>query len=411
MTIRSTIHDPRATNYDLAIIGSGFSGLAAACKAVEQKLIFCHISNGRGMSQHFSGAFDVIDPRWCHPQLAPRDYPAIKVALDDFIRSHPQHPYAQISKNYPDFSSLFLEEMTRFFSFYNVPVVGDFQDMVVTFGSTGMAKPTGCALRSQGMLTSQLRGSRKALYIDFPGLVDYHTPSILRQLKNYFSDVSCVTFGSQELFDGFDVSSYLKYFDLRDNARVLKHFIKQQLGDATTVLLPPILGLGLHDDMYEDITCNLEINLVELLSALPSVSGFRFARILETFYQKQLFPYYLGTMTQRVEEGHYVKGCIIQQADGAFKEIQAHVTILATGSSYKNDHIASHIQEMPMESQDFMRQGFSVSYQRGNKGEGHGTIKDYNNLRACGTAVAGFDFTRERCGFGVGLATALACFE
>jgi anaerobic glycerol-3-phosphate dehydrogenase len=29
----------------------------------------------------------------------------------------------------------------------------------------------------------------------------------------------------------------------------------------------------------------------------------------------------------------------------------------------------------------------------------------YSNLRACGHVLSGFDFTRERCGFGVSVAT------
>jgi anaerobic glycerol-3-phosphate dehydrogenase len=403
------IDERLATNYDLAIIGSGFSGLAAICKAVEQKLTFCHVTKGRGMSQHFSGAFDVIDPRWCDPFLKPADYPSLANALNAFILGHPNHPYARIAKNYADFSAVFLEEMARFFSFYNIPVVGNFKDMVVAFGSTGMAKPTGCALKSQGLLASQLRHPGKVLYLNFPGLVDYPTPTILNNLKQYFPDVSCVTYGSKELFEGFDQSSYLAYFNLRDHTRVLKEFIRQNKGDASHVFLPPILGLDFYDEMHNEITRDLDIDLVELLSVLPSASGLRFSQIMETFASQKMFPSYSGTMLPVSPEEHMIKNITVTMPDGTKKEIVAQVFILATGTA--NSKITHIIPNSPLLKQDFMRQGFSVSYERGHKGEGHGIIKDYNNLRACGTAIDGFDFTRDRCGFGVGLASAFACFE
>jgi anaerobic glycerol-3-phosphate dehydrogenase len=34
----------------------------------------------------------------------------------------------------------------------------------------------------------------------------------------------------------------------------------------------------------------------------------------------------------------------------------------------------------------------------------------FNNLKACGHILSGFDFARDRCGFGVSVASAEACF-
>jgi len=83
-------------DYDLVIVGSGFAGLAAAKKAKELGLNFCIVAKDAGATQHFSGAFDVIDPRWQEPELAPSNYPSLRLAIDRFILGHPDHVYAKL---------------------------------------------------------------------------------------------------------------------------------------------------------------------------------------------------------------------------------------------------------------------------------------------------------------------------
>ena len=106
------------SDYEAVVIGGGFAGLAAlACAHLQGRRVMM-LSRDGGATQHFSGAFDIVDPRWREPEPSPLNYPQTAVALEEFIKANPGHIYARLAKNRSGFVENVLDAARKFFSFY-----------------------------------------------------------------------------------------------------------------------------------------------------------------------------------------------------------------------------------------------------------------------------------------------------
>ncbi len=417
--------------YDLAIIGSGFAGLAAIKKAVEQKLNFSVVAKDYGATQYFSGAFDVIDPRWQNKGLQPRDYPLIKPALEVFIQAHPEHLYSKIINEHKGSIESLLHEMKSFFDFYGINVVGDCEQMVAVFGSNGQPKPTGCALKSHGLLVSELQNLEDILYINFPFLPQYHGGMITENLGRYFPNVKMTTYDEFVPNKTSPLASLLQHFDKQESVDSLTRFIKNNLGKAKYVFLPPLLGLANHFDFHKTLESELNVRVIELLSVLPSSAGLRLQKHLNSFFEQGNISFVRGEVVDCQYSNQKLSSLRVQNSNGSSTEVKAQVYVLATGKylgqgiscfegfkeslfdqplsiegrgfsqqSPITDLISSHV----LQSQDFMRLGLQKEFK---SCDFHDQLL---NLKPCGHVLSGFDYTRERCGFGISVASVISCF-
>lgn len=422
--------------YDLAIIGSGFAGMVAAKKAIEKGLKLCWIRKDAGATQHFSGAFDIIDPRWWEPELSPSHYPSLRLALDRFILGHPDHLYSKLEETQSDFSENLIAESNAFFEFYKIPVISD-EKLIMAFGSSGLAKPTGFAMKTQGLRVSELTRLSNVLYLDFPYIKDYPVGMIEEQLKQYFDSVQVKRFEQFQPNRTASLASYLSFFDDREAFTRLKLYLKDNIGDTKLVLLPPVLGTKNTVDWHTELENELGIRVVELLSILPSASGIRFQNHLEEFLSHQDLSLINGEAIQFEAEGKKIQYITVKRHDGEEDVVMAKSYVLATGKFIgggieKTDQFRETVFQLPLFALNnplspstriskllslraVQRQPFlDVGVQANKFGQPTDQLGDqpvYENLKACGHVLSGFDFTRDRCGFGISLATAVQCVQ
>lgn len=271
-----------AQTYDLVIIGRGLAGLCAIKKAIELGLNTCVIFKNSGASQHFSGAFDVVDAGIDNPQLSLKDFPTINTALQRFIKAHPRHILSQLAKSKTDTIS----EAKNFFGFYNIPIICD-EKMLAVFGPNGKLKPTGFALKTQALTASEALSYQNAVYVDFESLTDYHPHIIKKNLGQIFNNVRVISYKDLPLTRQTSMSFLLNYLDNMNNIERVASFLKQNINENEVVFLPPVLGIKNSFNTHNKIQHSLNTRIVELLSILPSSSGLRFQHIIDDFFANQ----------------------------------------------------------------------------------------------------------------------------
>jgi glycerol-3-phosphate dehydrogenase subunit B len=404
-------------SYDLAIIGCGFAGLLVAKKAKEKNLNFCVIAEHAGATQHFSGAFDIIDPRWQETGLRPENYPSVESALTHFIKAHPQHLYAQLSGD--TFEKNLVEEALAFFKFYQIPVVGDGQQMIAVFGSSGEIKPSGFALSSQALLPSEINKQEKVLYLNFSALKEYPASLIQSHLRQIFSHVEVLDCSIFALNRTSPLAHLLKLLDDENAQNQFIEFLKPH--KAAFIFLPPVLGVHPFQAFHQKLQSVLKARVVELLSVLPSSSGMRVQKIVKDFFEKNSIPFFKAKVDGVVREDDVIQKITARDTAGNITEISAKKFILATGKYLgggiecqryfrevvfdlplyaqgkkvgAGTTVTQLIQTNPLARQEFMSVGVGLQ-------------SSMKNLTICGHVLTGFDFSRDRCGFGVSIASAL----
>lgn len=410
--------------YDLAIIGSGFAGLLAAQRAHEKNLKFCVIAPDFGASHHFSGAFDVIDPRWENPKLSLFNLPPITESLERFITAHPQHIYAQVALGQKEFASELVKKMREFFSFYALPVDGNGEKMIATFGNSGRYKPTAFTLQGFGLDPSSITADTPVLVIDVPTITEYPARAIVTELKAHFKTVTTAKFTTLSTNRTSPLASLLQTFDTTDGFQVFFDFLKTQIGKNQVVVMPPILGLTRASANREALEKTLNIKTVEMLSTSPSTAGLRSQNQIQKSVSDKKIERLIGTVTGFTQDNDVIQTLTVSNAPQTESvKITAQNFLLATGkflgggiarqwqflesvfglplfaagqALHDNVQMSQLIQADGLQKQDLFDVGVLANHLL------------YKNLKACGHVLSGFDFTRERCGFGVSVATTLA---
>jgi glycerol-3-phosphate dehydrogenase subunit B len=407
--------------YDLAIIGSGFSGLLAAQQAHEKNLKFCVIAPDLGASQHFSGAFDVIDPRFENPQLSPFHLPTITETLERFITARPHHVYTQIALGQKEFASELVQKMKDFFTFYNLTVDGNGETMIAVFGNSGRYKPTAFALRGFGLDPGLVTPNTEVLVVDVPAVTEYPAFAIIKELQTYFKTVTTAKFTALSANRTSPLASLLQKLDTSEGFQIFLDFLKTHAGKNQIVIMPPILGVTQASPHRDFLAKEFAIKIVEMLSTSPSTAGLRFQNQIQKSLRDKKIERIVGTVTGFTHDGNtlqtltvsdrtkaetskiaakgfllatgkFLGGGIARQ--GQFRETVFGLPLFAAGRPlHTHVQMSQLIQADGVQKQDFLDIGVSSHDIR------------YMNLRACGHVLSGFDFTRERCGFGVSVAT------
>lgn len=404
---------------DVAVIGGGFAGRAAVQIAVESGRDVCLITERGGASAHFSGAFDLCDPRATVSEtgIFSKTWPELFAA---FVRAHPDHLYARCAVGSYGFAERLLSRMAAVLGFYGVPFRGDGVHPVVVFSPVGRAKPTAFALPTHAALASELGG--KAVVVSFPYLSDYPLPECVKQISRYYDDVAAVKISAIAVNRTAPLLSLAAHFD-RSGIIALADNLKPRLDGAKIVFMPPVLGIKFWRENHAALEKTLGVRVVELLSVLPSVAGLRVEPLFAQALSDKKVSVLHGKACEPEATGRRLDSLLVRPESGEPVRLRAREFVLATGKflgggvvhqgSFKEPlfgaplfigderlsqttNITQTISPTGMDRQKFMSVGVRAD------------TLPYDNLKACGQVRTGFDFTRDRCGFGASVAGAMA---
>ena len=374
----------------MVVIGSGLSGVMAALRASSQGKKVAVVRKGWGASALTGGIFE----------LAPTQGEQVEFSSTlSSLKQNPYHPYHQLDlEALPTAFELFKK-------FFPLKIQGSYTENHVFVLDMGSFRRAAFAMEPQ-FLDFRTIERKKALTLGY----DF----------SWFQETSLLP------------QMVAKKLDHPDEVRSLAQHIKSkaQLHHCDLVVLPPVLGLDFFSDMKRELEHLLGLPVFEAVATIPSVPGIRFQKALDASLRKASIPIVQGKVQNFDHHQKRVTAIrVSDELEPEFNEttLEADVFILATGKFFsgglrKDAAFLETVFHLPLffeqekindwDTQKLLKKKFFKSqplFCCGVKTNPSLIPLDefgdpcYENVRACGTLLQGFDPAQDGTRFGVQL--------
>ncbi|NOX61762.1 MAG: glycerol-3-phosphate dehydrogenase subunit GlpB [Chloroflexi bacterium] len=409
---------------DLLIIGAGLSGLMAAYAAAQKDLRVRVVSKGLGALHWSAGTIDALG-------CVPGESEMVRRPRERLPDLPADHPYRLLGED-AVFSAL--SEFATLAENMGLPYVGAAAEGENLRLPSPAGAPRPVFLAPAGQIAGDLSRDDPMLIVGFRGLRDFYPALIADNLRKQghaaraaFLPLSLIT----ERRD-FTTVHLAQALDDPARRRELGRALKKLVEPGERVGLPAILGLDDHPAVLAELQDILEAEVFEIPTLPPSVPGIRLYRALRDRVES------LGA---RVEAGMEVIGFQAEKGRVLWVETEtaarplrhrAENFLLATGGILGGGIDSGHagrvwetIFDLPLTLPQQRSQWFRPRFL---DPDGHPIFRGgvrvdaswrpihesgepvYENLRAAGSILAGFDPFAERSKEGVDIATGLAAF-
>lgn len=375
--------------FDVVVIGSGLSGVMAALRASSQGKKVAVVRKGWGASALVSGIFEIAPT-----QGEQVEFSSVLASLKAKNLYHPYH-------------HLDLEALPTAFElfkkFFPLKIQGSYTENHLFLSDMGFWQRAAFAMESQ-FLDFRTLGRKKVLTLGY----DF----------SWFQESQLLP---QMLAKKLDHPE-----EVRKCAQQIKS--KFQLHNYDLLLFPPVLGLDFFSDMKRELEHLLGLPVYETVATVPSVPGLRFQKALDASLHKASIPLIQGKVKNF--DHHKKKITTLRVSDELATEfnettLEADLFILATGKFFsgglrKETHFLETVFHLPLffenekinqwDTQKLLKKKFFKSqplFQCGVKTNSPLIPLDefnepcYENVRACGTVLQGFDPNQDGTRFGV----------
>jgi glycerol-3-phosphate dehydrogenase subunit B len=408
--------------YDLAIIGTGMAGMAAAVFAVNRG-ISTVIVGSLGESWFTGGLIDLMGVHPIGSGKTWRDpWAAIKAVAADI----PGHPYARLRKE--DIKSA-LQEFYAFLNDAGLPYC--FQEdrnsnLITAFGAVKTTHGV-----PQTMWPGVTALSRKApcLIVDLQGLKGFSARLLAERLKSEWPGLKTLSIPSIYSEHAHEIHPIplARDLEIAEYRRRFADLIRPHVKDVEFVGLPAVLGIHQADEVVHEFAELLGKPVFEIPAMPPSIPGMR---------MKETFLRFLPEKgVHCLFQKHVLKAA--PTADGEFSldvgrtehegRIRADGVLLATGrflgGGLQSDHatIKEGVFDLPVfqpeerkhwHSDRFFEPGGHAVNRAGLETDAMMRPLDadgcpaFEKLFAAGIILAHQDWTRMKCGSGLSVATA-----
>ena len=264
--------------YDVCIVGTGMSGMAAALFAANRGLSAALIGWG-GEIIFASGLLDLMA---VHPVREMKTWRDPWAGISALIRDNPLHPYAYMKKT--DVLAGF-EELLGFLEKSGVPYQRHMQRNSEVPTTLGTTKFTYCVPQTMWHGVTAMVGKKPCLLVDIQGLKGFSAHQIaatlnarwpaLRTTRIFFPDLS--HFG--EVY----AERLARALELESNRKRFAQAVRSNLDGEKFVGFPPILGISKSLEIYTDLENLIGIPIFEIPGSVPSVPGLRLKEAFEQF--------------------------------------------------------------------------------------------------------------------------------
>jgi len=413
---------------DVAVIGAGMAGMAAALFAAQRGLSCIQIGNGGGLL-FASGLLDLLGVQ---PVAEQRLWQSPYAALAALASEQPDHPLARV-----DVAS----------------VRRAFEAFVAALGTAGLQyAPLG--ERNRGVLTSigtikttlgvpvsmvagvdALAARLPCLLVDFRGLREFSARQIAAMLADRWPDLRY----QRIEFPGFEAAPELyaahlaRALETGETRKQTIALVKPLLGDARAVGFPAVLGLARAGLVHAEFEAGLGVPVFEIPTMPASVPGLRLLGALEAAVcARGVRRRHQATVRALDFDGD--GGAATLELDGApgGERVRARAVVLATGRftgrglTADRGRIRESLLDIPVQQpdsrgawheRDFLassghainRAGLNVDHAWRPLDAGGRPV--WRRLYAVGSILAHQDWMRSKCGSGLAIATAWAAVD
>lgn len=386
--------------FDVVVIGSGLSGVIAALRAISLGKKTALVRKAWGSTALSSGAFEIAN-----------DLDSYDIAqnFSKIKERNPYHPYHFLSL---ETLSQAVELLKKWLP---IKIQGSYEMNHLFLTEQGGWKRGAFALETQ-FLDFKTAFHRKTLALGLPSHV---------KIEN----VVVQPWPSSSFLGGvnFLPAVTAKRLDRVDEVRKLGSHIKTkyQSSQYGLLLIPPVLGIDLFSDMKREFESLVGVLVYEMLASKNSVPGLRFQKALDAAVKKSAVTFIEGEVCGFEQERKKILAIKVKTESQKI-EVQGKVFTLATGKFFSGGIFRNSFSfketvfDLPLFYQDKKINDQSTRYllkeryinsqpvfQCGVKTNSNLIPLDefdepvYENLRACGTVLRGFDPYRDGTRFGV----------
>ena len=418
---------PDTGSYDLAVIGTGMTGMAASLIAADRGLTVAQ-AGLTGEILFSSGFFDFLA---IHPVREKRFWTNPWKAVHAMIQDNPDHPYARISgqtmRHAWDMILSFLERE-------GLPYHRELEENTRMITSQGTIKSTYCLPLTMQPGATGLKQNLPCLIADFHGMREFSAVQIAESLRSQWKGIRTIrihfpgTDGLTELYP----EQMARALELPQNREKLAVLINPHVKEVKLVGLPAVLGIEKSLQAASDLSERLGLPVFEIPTIPPSVPGIRLKETFERALPQIGVRQFLQKRVLRVSSEP--DGCFRLDIGSVSPEhiIKARAVILATGRFFggglyaERDGIRETVMGLkvvqPASRSEWHRddffdpQGHPIHHAgletdalfRPLDASGHPA---YPNLFAAGSILAHQDWIRSKSGVGLAICSAAAAVE
>lgn len=408
---------------DVAVIGAGMAGMAAAVFAADRGLSVVQVGNGGGIL-FASGLLDLLG---VHPVARMRLWDSPFDALAALAQDEPGHPMARVQATTVRTA---FESFVTALSAAGLPYapLGDANRRVLT--SIGTVKPTFGVPRSMVAGVDALAQRCPCLLVDYRGLREFSARQIVATVGDSWPGLRCARLE----FPGFEAVPELYAAHLAralesgaTRARAIEQ-VKPLLGDARSIGFPALLGLARSGDVHAAFEAGLGVPVFEIPTMPTSVPGLRLQLALEAAVASRGVRRHLqaGIQSMTLPPDGGPATLTLTNLPGG-RTVTARSVVLATGRFTgggliaDRDRIREPILGLPVDQpasraswhrRDFLDPaGHQVNRAGLRTDEAFRPLDEagrpaWPGLFAAGSILAHQDWMRSKCGSGLAIATA-----
>lgn len=421
------MENTKESSCELAVIGTGMAGMAAAISAVKRGIKTAQIGVSGGIL-YASGFLDLMG---VHPVTERKIWASPWAAIESLARDIPGHPYARMRA--ADIGEA-MEDFMAFFDVAGLPY------QRIPDGNTEVITPAGTLKPTYGVPASMWGGvagrkeNRPCLIVDFWGLKGFSAIQITEMLSHQWPNLRPVRIAFPVIGPSVDLypEQMARLLELEDNRVRLADEIRPHLNGAQAVGLPAILGIYHTGTILAHLKSLLGTDVFEIPTIPPSVPGLRIQEAYTDRITKsgvQLFLQKRVRSAHREPDGRFVLHIGGMASEEIHHLLFADRVILATGRFLGmglhagRKKITEPLFGLPVNQPEerslwHERDFFSPAGHRINRAgiEIDARFRPvvqsgqpaYENLYAAGSILAHQDWMREKCGAGLAIATAYA---
>ncbi len=408
---------------DLAVIGTGMAGMAAALFAANRGLKTVQVGSTRGI--HFASG--LIDLMAVHPVAGKKVWDDPWAAIEAVRTDIPGHPYARIQRTGIEGA---LSEFSGFLSDKGVAYHSGGEKNYRILTAMGTVKPTFLVPETMTAGAVALAERAPTLLVDFNGMKEFSARQIVETLGRAWPGLTAtrLTFpGTDGVREAYN-EQMARCLDLAENRAALAELIRPLVGEARYVGFPAMLGMYRTKEVIADLSARIGAKVFEIPGLPVSVPGLRIKEAFESGLGDkgvQRYPQRKVLSVAR-EEGGFLLSVGRTEAEVVVKSrgvILASGRFLGKGLAADRRRVKETIFDLPVTqpSARNLWHGKTLFDPAGHAVNRAGIEVDdrfrpltengvpaFSGLHAAGSILAHQDWMRMKCGSGMAIATAHA---
>lgn len=266
--------ETRQFETELAVIGSGIAGCAAAIFALNKKIKTAQVGN-TGALAYTTGYLDLLGAREGSSVAVDNPWDG----LEELKKSSPEHPLSHISAH--DIKEGF-RQFTTFLSECGIAYTGPQETNITALTPAGTLKKTLCVPSTMAAGPQAFAAKTPCVMIDFHGLKGFSAREVVANLQRKWPQLTAARIVFPDMAKGEIYPEVMaRALEVAATRTRLAGLLAEAAGEAEVIGLPALLGMHAPDLVRNELERLTGRTIFEIPTMPPSVPGIRLREMFE----------------------------------------------------------------------------------------------------------------------------------